>query len=229
MWQRFFSKDHIRKKALATASSPVMRDFLSAPFPGEKTPLGELEIVALDLETTGLDPEKDRILSVGLVELQHSSIQLNTSWHEIIKVKKEIPESSAIVHHITDDQSAAGRPLDELLPTLLERLRGKVMLVHYSKIEQNFLDNACRAMYGSPFLIPIIDTLPLGQRLLKLRNHTIQPSNLRLFNLRPLFGLPMYKAHNALYDALATAELFLAMVADLAPRNNLILKDVMSR
>lgn len=204
-----------------------MRDYLSTPLPEKKTPLSELDIVALDLETTGLDPLKDRILSIGLVEIRHSSIQLDTTWHEIVKIRRDIPESSAIVHHITDDQSAAGQPLEQLLPELLQRLAGKAMLVHYANIEQNFINAACQGIYGSPFLISTIDTLPLGRRLLELRNHTIQPGNLRLFNLRPMFGLPMYKAHNAFYDALATAELYLAMTAELAPKNNLTLKDVM--
>ena len=226
MWQRIFSKERQRKHALSNASSEVMRDYLSKPFPDRKQLVRNTEIVALDLETTGLDPHKDRILSFGLVNIQNSSIKLDTAWHEIIKVKKSIPESSAIVHHITDDQSAAGKPLEEVLPLLLQRLAGKTMLVHYANIEQNFLNAACQGLYGSPFLITTIDTLPLGQRLLELRNHTIQPGNLRLFNLRPLFGLPMYKAHNALYDALATAELFLAMNTELAPKNNLTLKDV---
>lgn len=228
MWHYFLSKDGKRKHALANASSEVMRDYLSVPFPEKNTPLNALDIVALDLETTGLDPVKDRILSIGLVEIKQSSIRLNTSWHKIVKVRKDIPESSAIVHHITDDQSAAGQPLEEILPDLLQRLAGKVMLVHYANIEQNFLNAACMGIYGSPFLISTIDTLPLGKRLLELRNHTIQPGNLRLFNLRPLFGLPMYKAHNAFYDALATAELFLAMTAELAPKSNLTLKNVMN-
>jgi DNA polymerase-3 subunit epsilon len=35
-----------------------------------------------------------------------------------------------------------------------------------------------------------------------------------------MYGLPQYKAHNALYDALATAELFLAMAAEIAPGGN---------
>ena len=109
------------------------------------------------------------------------------------------------------------QPLETLLPQLLQRLAGRVILVHYRNIEQNFIDAACRRLYGQPFIIPIIDTLPIALRLLELRNHTIQPGNLRLFNLRPHFGLPHYKAHNALYDALATAELFLAMAAEAAP------------
>lgn len=228
MWKHLFSKERTRRKALVKASSAVMRDYLETPLPSLKTAVQELEIVALDLETTGLDPTKDSILSIGLVEIRNAGVQLNTAWHRIVRIDDRIPESSAVIHHITDDQSADGTPLEELLPELLKRLAGKVMLVHYSRIEQSFIDRACRDLYGSPFVIATIDTLDLGQRLLQRRSHTVQTGNLRLFNLRPLFGLPMYKAHNALYDALATAELFLAMTAELAPKNDYKLRDVIS-
>ncbi len=217
MWKRFFSKETQRKRALSRTASGVMHDYLSVPFVDNRNDWRETEIVALDLETTGLDPKKDSILSFGLVHLKHNGIRLNTAWHEIIQIEGQIPEASAVIHHITDDDAAAGKPLEELLPKLLSRLAGKVILVHYKNIEQNFMDAACRKFYGAPFIIPIIDTLPIALRLLELRNHTIQPGNLRLFNLRPHFGLPHYKAHNALYDALATAELFLAIAAEVAP------------
>jgi DNA polymerase-3 subunit epsilon len=107
--------------------------------------------------------------------------------------------------------------LKQVLPEILEQLAGRVMLVHFAGIEQGFLDRACRRLYGAPFVIRTIDTLVLARRLFEIRNHTIQPSNLRLFNLRPLFNLPQYKAHNALSDALATGELFLAMAAEMYP------------
>jgi DNA polymerase-3 subunit epsilon len=220
MWQKFFSKETQRKRALNRATPGPMQDYLSVSFPRNNTSWQSVEIVALDLETTGLDPKKDHILSFGLVHLKNNSIQLGTAWHEIVQIDEQVPESSAVIHQITDDDSAAGRPLEELLPKLLTRLAGKVILVHYKNIEQNFLDAACRRLYGVPFVIPIIDTLPIALRLMQLRNHTIQPGNLRLFNLRPHFGLPQYKAHNALYDALATAELFLAMAAEMAPSGN---------
>ena len=86
-----------------------------------------------------------------------------------------------------------------------------------AEIEQQFLDVACRKLYGSPFVIATIDTLVIAQRLLTLRNHSIQTGDLRLFNLRPRYNLPQYKAHNALSDAVATAELFLAMAAEINP------------
>jgi len=225
MFERLSSKEFQRKRALSKASHPVMRDYLSTPLQPKNTPADALDMISLDLETTGLDPKKDSLLSFGLVQIKHQSIQLNTAWHEIISVEQDIPEASAVIHHITDDQAAGGKPLEILLPKLLQRLAGKIMLVHYANIEQKFLDAACRKLYGSPFVINTIDTLQLGQRLLSLRNHSIQTGDLRLFNLRPLFGLPMYKAHNALYDALATAELFLAMSRELHPKGNFQLKD----
>ncbi len=53
-----------------------MHDYLSTPFGDNSRDWRETEIVALDLETTGLNPKKDSILSFGLVELKHNSIHL---------------------------------------------------------------------------------------------------------------------------------------------------------
>ena len=228
MLQQLLSKDFQRKRALAKASHPVMQEYLSVPLPHRDTLGNVLELVSLDLETTGLDPRKDSLLSFGLVNIWHHGIQLKTAWHEIVRIEHDIPESSAVIHHITDDLAAEGKPLEILLPKLLQRLAGKVMLVHYANIEQKFLDAACRELYGSPFVIQTIDTLNLAQRLLSKRNHSTQSGDLRLFNLRPIFGLPMYKAHNALYDALATAELFLAISRELQPKGKYRLKDFLN-
>ncbi len=218
MLERFLSKESQRKRALAKTGPGVMQDFLSAPHVEKNTRCSEAEIVSLDLETTGLDPARHSILSYGLVQIDNMTIRLDSTRHEVISIVEDIPEASAVIHQITDDRSAAGSPLEAVLPDLLRMLAGKVMLVHYASIEQNFIDAACRRLYGAPFVIPTIDTLILAQRRFERRNHTIQTGDLRLFNLRPRYNLPMYKAHNALSDAVATAELFLAMAAETAPR-----------
>jgi DNA polymerase-3 subunit epsilon len=218
MLQRFLSLESLRKRALSKSPPGALHDYLSTPLTTKKTHCDNLVIVALDLETTGLDPRKDKILSYGLVEIQHMTIKLETARHQLIMIDGEIPEASAVIHHITDDQAATGIRIKEALPKLLSRLAGKVMLVHYAPIELNFINAACQKLYGAPFVIPTIDTLVLAQRLFERRNHTVQPGDLRLFNLRPRYNLPNYKAHNALSDALATAELFLAMAAEIAPR-----------
>jgi len=216
MLARLLGKDFARRHALRRAAGPL-HDYLCMPLAKGSQTCRDTEIVALDLETTGLDPRKDSILSIGLVQIRHMAVRLDTAWHQVVRVDHALNEASVVIHEITDDAAAAGRPIAEVLPPLLEQLAGRVMLVHYKNIEQNFLDAACRRLYGAGFVIPTIDTLALAARVYERRNHTVQPGDLRLFNLRPRYNLPRYKAHNALSDALATAELFLAMAAEMAP------------
>lgn len=229
MFAKLLGKEYQRKKALSKVRPGPLEAFLDTPWPERKADCRDTRITAIDLETTGLDPKKDVILSIGMVDIDAWRVRLDTAWHRIVRIDQAIPGESAVIHQITDDQSAAGQPIEELLPEVLRRMAGKPMLVHYSPIEQNFLDAACRDLYGAPFVTPIIDTLEIGQRVFERRNHLIQPGDLRLFNLRPRYNLPQYKAHNALSDALATAELFLAMADNLYPEQKCPLGEFLSK
>ena len=229
MLARLFGKDYQRRRALSAAAPGPLAEYLATSFPDKGSDCREQEIVAIDLETTGLDPRKDDILSIGLVQIEHFQVKLSTAWHSIVRIDRDIPGESAVIHQITDDQAAAGAPIEDLLPEVLRRMAGRPMLVHYSPIEQNFLSAVCERLYGAPFVAPIIDTLEIGQRVFERRNHLIQSGDLRLFNLRPRYNLPQYKAHNALSDALATAELFLAMADNLYPGRPIPLGEFLSR
>jgi len=228
MWPFFFNRETRRKLALRKATSPVMQDFLSHPHPNPGGDWQDTEIVSLDFETTGLNPKTDQVLSIGSVNIKLGSIVLDSARHKYVLAEQAIPESSAVIHHITDDQASTGQALTTLLPDLLQLLAGRVMLVHFSRIEQGFLDAACRQYYGSPFIQPTIDTLVLADRLLSKRNHTMRPDRLRLFHLREDYKLPCYKAHNALKDALTTAELLLAMTTQISPNGHSPLKTLLS-
>ena len=89
-------------------------------------------------------------------------------------------------------------------------MAGKVVLVHYAKVERNFLREACLQIYGMVPPVLMIDTLAITKRRLDRHSIPYDPSRLRLMHLRNNFGLPNYNAHNALKDAIATAELLLA-------------------
>ena len=213
MWERFLGLDFRRQRLLRRAAPGPLRDYLATPFPDRNADYRRFEFVALDLETTGLDPASDEILSIGLVTLQAGRIDLATAAHHLVSPERAIPERSATIHQITDDRAAQGRKLSEILPLILNRLSGRVLLGHHLKIEQGFLNAACKRLYGVPFLIPSADTEAMIRRWLEQRNQPFSGRDLRLHALRARYGLPRYKAHNALVDALATAELFCAMVA----------------
>ena len=72
----------------------------------------------------------------------------------------------------------------------------------------------------------MIDTLALEKRHLDQRDVAYDPSELRLSNLRRKFELPEHHAHNALCDAIATAELFMAQMSKANKDGKILLRDV---
>jgi len=225
MWQGLFGKNFVRKRLLRTLASGPMQDFLSEPFPTRGSGCSSTELVALDLETTGLDAGTDQILSVGLVPVRNGSILLDRAWYRVVRIAREVPADTAIIHGITDDASAQGAPLAEVLPEVLARLSGKVLLAHHAAVELGFINAACMRLYGVPFLIPVIDTQLMAKQLMQRRDIPYKARDLRLSNLRDRYNLPRYAAHHALSDALATAELFLAMATENYQRKNCRLKE----
>ena len=103
-------------------------------------------------------------------------------------------------------------------------LKEEGVIIHQ---EKNFLQYTCKKLYGLAPVFPIIDTLMIARKRLDQRTSLYSPNDLRLFNLRESHELPRYKAHNALSDALATAELFLAEIEYKQPKNSPPLKSVL--
>lgn len=202
-----------RRWALRKAPPGPMRDYLKIPFPKLSADWREVEILAIDLETTGLDPRRDDILSVGYVVMKGNRIDLGSARHRLVRTARAIPEASAIIHQITDDQAAQGGLLDDVLADLLQDMSGKVMLAHHAMVEKGFLSDACQRVYGVGLPVAVIDTQALAKRTLQRRHIAFKGGDLRLHALSERYNLPRYGAHNALSDALAAAELFLAQAS----------------
>jgi len=213
MFASFLSLNFRRKRLLKKLPLGTMHDFYTVPFPQRGDDCRKLEFVALDLETTGIDAQRDEILSIGLVGLHGPQIDLQSAQHRLIRPPIAIPEQSAVIHHITDDKAATGEALSEVLTELMPLLAGKVLIAHHARFEMLFLGRACERCFGSPFLMPVIDTQEVARRSLERRNVSYKAKDLRLAELRKHYGLPRYRLHNALSDALAAAELFLAQLA----------------
>lgn len=222
------SPDSQREKALRSCPPGPLRDFLGAGFPAPDTPLDELPLLALDIETTGLDPAKDHVLSVGFVPVDGRSIVLAGARHQVIAAGVEVGQS-ATVHGLTDDALVGGAVLLDAVAEVLASLSGRVLLAHFARIERDFLRAACERAWGARMPCVIVDTFELQRRLLTARwGSEIPDGGLRLWTARRRYGLPVYKAHEALTDALACAELYLAQSAELSAERPLTLAALVS-
>ncbi|MCL1079311.1 DNA polymerase III subunit epsilon [Parashewanella spongiae] len=212
LYEYWFGLNAQRKRLLKKMPPEPLKSFLSTPFPDPNLPINEVELLALDFETTGLNRNTDRILSIGYTNIQKGVISLKNSQHFLVNTQVKLSKENVHIHNIMDSEQATGLPVDQVIARLLQDLTGKVMLVHFAQVELSFLKQACIQLYGMAPVFPVIDTLMMAKRRLDLSDTPYEPSKLRLISLREEFKLPPHHEHNALNDALATAELFLAML-----------------
>ncbi|QGU01846.1 DNA polymerase III PolC-type [Corynebacterium kalinowskii] len=177
-------------------------------------PVDELRLLAVDIETTGLKPGRDRMLSIGWVPVDGDVIKLDQAQYFVFSDAADVT-SSVNVHGLTDDALAAGSPLSEVLPVFQEALAGRVLLAHYAAIEFGFL----RHELGRSFKPEIVDTFALERRHMERMGTYPRGDDLRLPRVRARYNLPNYPSHNALTDALACAELYLCQVKQLSLGN----------
>jgi DNA polymerase III subunit epsilon len=194
--------------------------------PDDRTPLDRLRLLAVDLETTGLSPAHDQVLAVGWVPVDGLRIDLSGAQRHV--VRRDDPGDAVTIHGLTHDDLEEGRPLTEVLAELRRALAGRVLLAHHAPFELAFLAAALRAVGAPPGLPPAVCTLELQRRLLS-RHGEVRPGDLRLWRARERHGLPVTAAHDALGDALACAELYLAQAAELGASGPLSLRDVRRR
>jgi DNA polymerase-3 subunit epsilon len=209
-----------RKQARGTPLEP----FYAAPLPARGTPWQQLELLALDFETSGLDHRHDRILSMGWVRIRQARIELGSARQVLIQAEGSVGQS-ATVHGLTDSDLRQGLSLQAAVRLLLRELHGRVLVAHGAAIELGFLSSACRACFGLPPSLRSIDTLALEQRLRRHQND--RQGELRLHACRERHNLPSYRPHSAAVDALACAELLLAQAGRIGDETRLRLRDLL--
>ncbi len=189
-----------------------MSRLIDGPAPSPSEPFRNVEFVSLDIETTSLDPGTADMLSVGWVLVRHGRVDLETAETYIVRPSGDVGDSAS-VHGLTDTMVESGQDWVVVLNKIIEILIGRVLLVHHAGLDKALLDRMCKQVYGVRLLTPVVDTLALELRRQERRHHVNDRQSLKLGDLRSAYNLPRYGAHDCLVDAIATAELLIAMVA----------------
>ena len=210
----------------AAARDPRLQAFYAQGALAGDTPLADVPLLAMDFETTGLDPRSDEIVSIGIVPMTLTRIRSSASRHWVVRPRGVLNAESVTFHAITHAQIEGAPDLGMILDELLPALAGHVVVVHCAAIERAFLDAALKARLGEGIAFPVIDTMALEARLhrrhksglfkglfARMFGHKVAPLSIRLADSRARYHLPRYRAHHALTDALATAELLQAQIA----------------
>ena len=189
--------------------------------PLARRPWDEVECWALDLEMTGLDPARDRIVAVGMVPVRRRAVLLGEAFTSLVRPDGPVGTSGIAAHHLLPSQLAEAPELGAVLAEVDRRLEGAVLVVHAAGVDGPFLRRA-HEQAGRPWVEPpVVDTMALLRRHERHR-HVHAPAESAgpagLAAARAALGLPPHRAHDALADAVATAELLLVLAHRLGAR-----------
>ncbi|MFP5411101.1 MAG: 3'-5' exonuclease, partial [Gammaproteobacteria bacterium] len=92
------------------ATSSARRDALTREKADLRQPLAALRWCLVDTETGGLDPQRDPLLSIGAVTIEHGRIALERSLEVGLTQARSTAEANILIHGISDSEQRAGDP-----------------------------------------------------------------------------------------------------------------------
>ncbi|MCF7806339.1 MAG: DUF3820 family protein [Simkaniaceae bacterium] len=169
------------------------------------TKLENATFVCIDCESTGLDPKKDEIIEIAIIEFQLSQ-HLN-QFESLVCPPCEIPQDSIEIHHITQDMVQGKPPIKDVLPHVLKIAAQHIIVGHNIQFD---IDLICEGAKKSAIPCKLyenqtIDTL----RLARLYGGATTNS---LESLRQHFNIPPEDAHRAMSDVLVNIEVFKRLI-----------------
>jgi DNA polymerase-3 subunit epsilon len=180
--------------------------------PPHDWPLEELPILVFDSETTGLDVAIVRVISLGAVWTHGHRLYPRINLDSLVNPGEPIPPRSTAVHGITDRMVAGAPDFAAGWPPLAEMIEGVVVVGHSIGFDLAILKAEC-ARHGLAWKTPpALDTALLYSALYP------KEMDIGLESLAARFGVEIEGRHTALGDALVTAEVWIALMAQLIDR-----------
>jgi DNA polymerase-3 subunit epsilon len=210
-----------RKQYLSTVKLPdVLLNLVKSTLPESRDLARDVDFIVLDIETTGFNSERDLILSMGWVSISNNMIDLGSAKHLYLNNDSQINAETAVINHITPQMLEEGVSIHDAMMTFFQEAKGKVIVAHACIMEENFINQYLLKSYAlSQLPLVWLDTLCLEKKMEgAISKH--EDVNLTLAGTRERYGLPEYNSHNALADAVSTAELLLAQQKRLAPNSS---------
>ena len=183
-------------------------------------------LIAVDLELTGLDAKRHAIAAMGWVLVDQGRIRLGSARLLLIRPEQTVGASAA-VHELTDSELEHGSHLHQALEELFSAARGRTWVFHHAALDVPFLQRACQQWASCRPPLPVLDTMAIERRRRSRRNQVVASGALALDALRTAYDLPSYPLHDAMMDALGTAELLLALGGHMAPNGSPELQDLL--
>jgi len=171
------------------------------------------EYVVFDTETTGLNPKKDDIISIGAVKIKDNKILTSQTFEVFIKNSREISSKSIEIHRIRPCDLHNGKVMEEAIKDFLYFIGSRPLVGYYLEFDISMINKYIKPMLGITlpnkrievseiYFDKTISLIPQGN------------IDLRFDTILKKCDVPDMGAHNAVNDAIMTAMIYLKLTKE---------------
>ena len=185
--------------------------------------LGEIEggldgeFIVVDIETTGFNPQIDKITEIAAYKINRSEIV--DTFKSFVNPEIEIPEGITALTGITNEMVRDADKSEVVLKTFLEFCGDAIIVAHNAEFDLNFIKHNLE-LIGIGYNPTIIDTLALSRELLP------ELKSFRLNTVCEALDVELQSHHRAENDAEATANVFIKLCEKLREKGVSNIQDI---
>jgi DNA polymerase-3 subunit epsilon len=197
-----------RKPELTEAQAAALRHYEATLAPDRRADIRHLRFVVVDVETTGLDPNRDHLLAIGAIAVEAMLIRFESSFSAFMRQNHASSIANILVHGIDGTTQANAPHAAEGLADFL-RFAGKSPLVGFhSDFDRVVIERALKSQLAARLSNLWLDLARLAPAIVPDHAHVHT-----LDEWTRLFAIENYRRHDAVADALATAQLLQIVLA----------------
>jgi len=196
------------RKSPELRETDALRLTALAPYIASEKPLQQLRFVVVDLETSGLNTLKDKILSIGAVTIEDSAIALGDQFSCTLRRANHAVSESVLIHQIPPSEVAAGIRPEKALLGFMEYVGSSPLLAFHANFDQRMLVREMDDAFAYDLQHAFYDVAEIAPLLYP--EHGMRKPGLD--DWVKFFNLHVLQRHNASADALVTAELMLILL-----------------
>lgn len=191
-----------------------------------------LRYVVLDLETTGLSPTRDRVLSLAAFRVVESRILLGDVFSSLVNPERVIPSSVIKIHGIVPSMVAGAPSFEEVCDRFIRYLGTDILVGYNVRFDLRFLNIYMQQRYSFSLQNLALDAQSMCRKAvfpIHLRSYAARfRGNHDLDTVASHFNIDIHERHTALGDSLATAMIFQRILGDIEKSGSGRLKNLLS-
>lgn len=213
---------HAPRIALPAEAANRLAALKALPKISPRTPLGELRWVVVDVETGGLNPQSDPLLSIGAVEIRHGQINLGASFEAGLQQSAVTSHENILVHGLTHSRQMSGMSAADALLDFAEFAAAAPLVAFHAAFDRAALQTAMQNALGRDFPGRWLDAAVIAPLLFP---HLANGCR-HLDDWLAAFSIHNPSRHSAVADAAATAQLWLILLETAGRQRVRTLKDL---